>query len=340
MKHIFLCCILCAQLLFLKSQPQIENLVFEGAGIRGVAYGGVIGELEKAGLMQGVVRVAGTSAGAITAMMLALGYNSAEITAIISETKFQRFNDGQYAFFGGLHRLKNHYGWYKADAFDKWLEGIIAAKTGDPEISFSQLKARCYKELVVTGTCLNRQKLIWFSAQTYPHMKVRDAVRASLSIPFYYEALFIDSMGKTYKKYAPGLDIIVDGGITGNFPIYLFDSVIVDPNGNVTRIPNIKTLGIRIDSEGQIGNDSASGGLESVEILDLSDYLQAMYIFTIESLNRQSLVMADWERTISVSSMEIGPKVKRLSDHDKGKLVSSGSICTLRFLQSHEFVLN
>lgn len=333
---ICLLCIICMKILFLKAQPAIENLVFEGAGIRGVAYGGVISELEKAGMMSGVKRVAGTSAGAITAMMLALGYNAEEITAIISETKFQRFNDGQYAFVGGLHRLKKRFGWYKADAFNDWLEDLIQAKTGDPYISFAQLKARGYKDLVVTGTCLNRQKLIFFSAETYPEMKVRDAVRASMSIPFYYEALFIDSLGNAYKKYVQGLDIVVDGGITGNFPISVFDSLAIDSNGILTRFPNAKTLGVRIDSEGQIGNDSVAGGLETLEILDLSDYIQAMYIFTIENLNRQSLVPADWERTISVSSMDIGPKVKRLTKYDKERLLLSGSTHALRFLETYQ----
>ncbi|MCW4467788.1 patatin-like phospholipase family protein [Flavobacterium sp. MFBS3-15] len=77
-----------------ESHP-VENLVFEGAGIRGIAYSGVIKELESHGMMGSVRKVGGTSAGAITAMMVSLGYDSQEIYAIISETKFQKFNDGE-----------------------------------------------------------------------------------------------------------------------------------------------------------------------------------------------------------------------------------------------------
>lgn len=54
-------------------QKQIENIVFEGAGIRGIAYSGAINQLEQIGLLKNVKRVGGTSAGAITAMLLTFG---------------------------------------------------------------------------------------------------------------------------------------------------------------------------------------------------------------------------------------------------------------------------
>jgi hypothetical protein len=76
---------------------QVENLVFEGAGIKGVAYSGVIKELERTGIISNVKRVCGTSAGAITSLMVSIGYSSSEIYQIISETKFQKFNYGQFS---------------------------------------------------------------------------------------------------------------------------------------------------------------------------------------------------------------------------------------------------
>jgi len=41
----------------------IENLVFEGAGIRGIAYAGVLEQMEKADLIKPVKNVAGAKAG-------------------------------------------------------------------------------------------------------------------------------------------------------------------------------------------------------------------------------------------------------------------------------------
>lgn len=156
-------------------------------------------ELESQHLLQSVEKVGGTSAGAITALMASLGYTAEEMAAIISDTKFQKFNDGRFIFIGGLLRMRQNYGWYRSKNFSGWLEDIIRNKTGLADITFRGLHDRGYKDLYVTASCLNRQKLYVFSYETYPDMKVKDAVRASMSVPLYFEAVFIDSTGNVYS---------------------------------------------------------------------------------------------------------------------------------------------
>ncbi len=309
---------------------QVENLVFEGAGIKGVAYSGVIKELERTGVISNVKRVCGTSAGAITSLMVSLGYSSSEIYQIISATKFQKFNDGQFIFLGGFARLSKRFGWYKGKAFTKWLEEIIERKTGNKDITFEQLKGSGFKELYVTATCLNKQKLVVFSRETYPKMKVKDAVRISMSIPLYFEAVFIDSLGNVveHPKNISDFDVMVDGGIIGNYPIFVFDSII-----NGTRIPNFNTIGVRIDTDNQIENDLKNQSLAPLEIQNFSDFMKAFYLIVIENLNRNALIKEDWERTISVSSVGIGPKIKRLSLEQKTALMESGERHARLFLQ-------
>lgn len=319
------------------SQKQkYENLVFEGAGIRGIAYSGVLKELESSGVLKDITKVGGTSAGAITALMVSLGYNSKEIYEIISETKFQKFNDGEFIFFGGFSRLTGKYGWYKGIEFTKWLENIIKNKTGNSEITFEKLQENGYKQLYVTATCMNKQKLLIISSETYPKMKVKDAIRISMSIPLYYEAVFIDSVGTVYKNNHnnKNLDIVVDGGIIGNYPIFIFDSIAIDSSNHKIRIPNFKTIGVRIDSDSQIKSDSIVKELAPIEINKISDYIEAFYIIIIENLNRNQLIPEDWERTISVSSVGIGPKIKKLTNDQKMALIKSGEQHTRDFFKS------
>ena len=57
---------------------EIENLVFEGGGVRGIAFTGAIQCLEEKGILKNVKRFAGSSAGALAATMLALNYNASE----------------------------------------------------------------------------------------------------------------------------------------------------------------------------------------------------------------------------------------------------------------------
>ena len=310
---------------YAQTSPVIKNLVFEGAGIRGVAYCGVISELESNGILPQIEKVAGTSAGAIVALTVSLGYNGEEIESIISETDFKQFNDGKYFFAGGINRTRKYFGWYRGRQFEKWLENIITQKTGNAEITFAELTEKRYKDLYITGTCLNKQQLVIFSKETYPKMKVKDAVRISMSIPLYYEAVFIDAEGNVidHPRNKSGLDVMVDGGFTGNFPVKLFDT---------DNIPNPFTVGFRIDSEQQIKNDIEDKNLAPMAVNNFKQYVNAFYNIVIENLNRQQLNEDDWKRTVSISDGKIGPKIKRLSDEEKRQLILNGKKATQNYL--------
>ncbi len=315
------------------AQPY-KNLVLEGAGVRGVAYAGVIKFMEENKMLHQIEKVAGTSAGAIAALAISIGYSSQEIEQLMYKTKLQKFNDGKFFFVGGLARLNKNYGWYRGKSFTKWLQVIIENKTGNANITFQELHDRKFKDLYVTGTSLTSQKLIVFSHETYPQMKVKDAVRISMSIPLYFEAVLIDSLGSTInKKNAKGhFDIMVDGGLTGNFPISVFDSY-TSSDRNASRIINQSTIGIRIDTPEQIRYDKAQIGLAPIPIERFKDYLSAFYNYALENLNRTSLTKEDWARTISVSSGEIGPKIRKLSVQEKNTLINNGYNAMKEFIK-------
>ncbi|HEY0771138.1 MAG TPA: patatin-like phospholipase family protein, partial [Sphingobacteriaceae bacterium] len=227
--------------------------------------------------------------------------------------KLQKFNDGRFFFIGGIARLNKHYGWYRGKAFTKWLEKVIEVKTGNADITFLELHQKGFKDLYVTGSSLNHQRLLVFSHERYPNMKVKDAVRISMSIPLYFEAIIIDSLGNVLSKppRSNHHHLVVDGGFTGNFPITIFDSTGIH-NGENTRVANPKTLGLRIDSPEQIRYDSLGLGLAPIPISRFRNYMGAFYNYVIENLNRNSLTPADWQRTVSISSGTIGPKIKKL----------------------------
>lgn len=309
--------------------------MFEGAGIRGIAYAGAITAFEKSNMLPGVKRFGGTSAGAITALMLSLGYTAQEITDIIGQTNFKQFNDGRFFFAGGLMRMKKDFGWYRGGKAERWLEKVIVAKTGNANITFSELKQKGFKDLYVTGTSLTRQQLIIFSYENYPDMRVKDAVRISMNIPLYFEAIFMDSTGKIVENPAnkKGLDVMVDGGFTGNFPIRIFDSTKYISHGSINSfLHNASTLGFRIDSDKQIINDGNGKGLAEMPITNLKEYANAFYVMLIENLNRQTLTNEDWSRTISISDAEISPRIRKLSATEINKLVTNGQQAVDQYL--------
>lgn len=188
----------------------IKNLVFEGAGMRGIAYCGAIHELENKGVMGGVEKVGGTSAGAMVALCVSLGYSSAEISGLLYSTDFKKLNDGRFSVAGGINRMNKYFGWYRGQKLTRWLAKIIAQKTGDPDITFEELYDKGFKDLYVTATVLNEQKMVVLSRQTYPRMRIRDAVRISASIPNVFRGGFCEQGRRGFpvapERAGPGCD--------------------------------------------------------------------------------------------------------------------------------------
>jgi NTE family protein len=304
--------------------------------MRGIAYAGAVSELETAGMLKGVKRFGGTSAGAITALLLALDYSAAEIEAVIGSTSFKKFNDGQFFFVGGTVRLRKHFGWYRGKRFEEWLATLVKNKTGNADITFAGLHEAGRKDLYVTGTCLNKQELVVFSHETYPHMRLRDAVRISMSIPLYFEAIFIDGAGKVIRrpKKKKGLDLMVDGGFIANFPIRMFDSTKYGSNSgpNIFDV-NTRTVGVRIDTEEQIRNDLSGGGLAPMPTTNLKEYFGAFYNLVLENLNRQALTPEDWKRTVSIADGAIGPRIRSLRREEVNRLVGNGREAMRQYLE-------
>lgn len=315
-KSLLLFPVLAFQLMYGQPAPAIKNLVFEGAGVRGIAYCGAVQEMESKKLMDGIERVGGTSSGAIIALTISLGYSGKEIENIISKSNFKKFNDGGFFFIGGINRLNKYFGWYKGKKIGKWLEKMIKEKTGNENITFEELHQKGFKDLYITGTSLNKQRAVVFSYESYPKMKVKDAIRISVSIPLYFEPVYIDSSGKTFDhpKLKQGFDMMVDGGVLENFPIHIFDK----------QQPDLYTIGFRIDHEPQIKNDKGDRTLAEMPIDDLKQYFGAFYNIVIENLNRQQLTITDWQRTVSISDGDVLPKVRKLSKEEVTILIENG----------------
>jgi NTE family protein len=304
------------QFMHAQTSPAIKNLVFEGAGVKGIAYCGAVQEMESKKIMDGIERVGGTSSGAIIALTISLGYSGKEIENIISKTNFKKFNDGGFFFIGGINRLNKYFGWYKGKKIEKWLEKVIKEKTGNEDITFEELHQKGFKDLYITGTSLNKQRAVIFSYESYPQMKVKDAVRISISIPLYFEPVYIDSSGKTFDhpKQKQGFDMMVDGGVLENFPIHIFDK----------QEPDLYTIGFRIDHIPQIENDKEDRTLAEMPVDDLKQYFGAFYNIVIENLNRQRLTSIDWQRTVSISDGDVLPKVRKLSKEEVNILIENG----------------
>ena len=72
------------------------DLVFEGGGVKGIGLAGALATLEEREYRP--QNIAGTSAGAITAALLAAGYSAEELRDIIVSLDYRQFQDRAWDF--------------------------------------------------------------------------------------------------------------------------------------------------------------------------------------------------------------------------------------------------
>lgn len=319
--------------------PVYKNLVLEGGGVRGFAYAGAFEVLDSLQLLPGIERVGGTSAGAIQAALLAVGYTPREILQLTAYTKPQAFNDGSWFFGSGIRRLKREFGYYKGDKIAAWIEDLIAQKTGNGRISFAELHAqraaKGYKDLYITGTDLTYQCLRIFSWEQYPDMAVKDAVRISLSIPLYFKPVLIDDKGKVYDKPVAGqrLHLMVDGGALSNYPLFMFDSTryITGGAGVNHYQENPETLGLMMEMPEQIAYNQTQLGKYPLPINNIKDYVKAVYVTLIDKASPEAEGRNQYRRTITISTLNYSGRVRKLPRKVIDDLLESGREGTRKF---------
>lgn len=305
-----------------------RNLVFEGGGVKGIAYGGALDVLDNSGILKNIKRVAGTSAGAINATLLAFGYTSSEVSELIAKTNFKDFEDNSRFFPSNIARILRKFGWNKGDAFHQWIGEQIHKKTQNTNFTFGQLKEAIdggettFRELYVVATNLSQQKSVVFSHETSPDMAIKDAVRMSMSIPLYFAAFKLTE------------DFMVDGGVSYNYPINVFDNekYLSNPaNGEPVDYSNVngyvfnyETLGFRLDSREVIEYAKRDWASPPEKITNIKSYSGGLINYLMEMANKVHLHSNDWNRTIFIDTLDVKTTDFDLPNNKIQELIASG----------------
>jgi len=209
----------------------------------------------------------------------------------------------------------------------KRFAGLAAARQGNP----------CFKLFYCTGTDLSRQRAAVFSAETTPGMRLSLAVRISMSVPLYFEAVLTDDDFHRLRsaRGAAGCHVWVDGGLLLNYPISVFDSCPHVPHHVCCRegIPNQQTLGLKLERPEQISHYTQDSLLAPYGIGNLKEYIGAFYNLAFETLNGAGSLEAERGRTVYISTGHISPRVKRISQAQKQLLYDNGYRAVSAFLE-------
>ncbi|MCB2081316.1 MAG: patatin-like phospholipase family protein [Rickettsiales bacterium] len=314
-----------------------RNLVFEGGGVKAIAYAGALEALHKRLILQQIAFCGGTSAGSIPALLLALGYTLEEIQHTLWETDFNAFTESGTFLPKRLWRFFRDFGWNSGNPLGEWVQARIAAKTHNPHATFSDLAAEPrFRRLYLIGTNLSTRSSEIYSAEHTPNLPVAEAVRISMSLPFFFTV-----MRRIDRKKQEHL--LVDGGILNNYPVKLFDRMhyvdspahqhITDyytkqnralkAKGNSRYVYNRQTLGFRLDSQEEI-NTFQDGTPPHHRIDGLASYSWALMQTLLEAQSSQHLHSDDWQRTIYIDTQGVKTQEFNLSDARKNALVEAG----------------
>jgi len=293
----------------------MRNLILSGGSYNAIMYIGCLRRLEKAGMMNSISTIIGTSAGSVVAFLIALHFTSDEITSFMME----HLADIPSIDAGGgddddsgidacaLLEICNTYGLDDGSRLTSLFRLALASKAGGAsDITFMELGKRFGKHLVICGTNLTKRRSEHFSIDSTPDMSVITALRISCSYPILFTPVLHAG------------DLYVDGGMYNNFPMnYLETAMSTNP------LCEKETIGINICVPRQKITSFTSYVLELlssvVEKANRSEELSALpYVCNIE----QAL-----STTIDLAKIRLDPQ-------QINALVDKGYVCMDGFLQA------
>lgn len=278
-----------------------ENICFSGGGIKTLSFAGAIKVLEKRGLLQGINRFAGSSAGSMFATLLACKFSAEEIIKLIDETDISEL--AEEGFGQNLWRLAFKFGFYSGGPILKWIENMFRKKGLGKYTTFIEVYEKFGSELIITGTNLNRQKTVYYSPCRTPRMSIMDAIRISTSIPLFIQPVNIEG------------DLYGDGGLLCNYPIHIFRSI--DPKLE-------KTIGFYArDTKECTSRHKFENLIQFVDIVISGIREQSQHKYRSKRHH---------QRTIFIDTYHIGATHFNLNEETKKKLFKWGKLATEEWL--------
>lgn len=302
------------------------DAVFEGGGVKGIGLVGAVAVTEEHGYQ--FENVAGTSAGAIVAALIAAGYKADHLKHIIENLDYNEFKDkgliDKIPVIGFALSLGFEKGIYEGEFFETWLRDLLVKAPERPVRSFGDLKTPyddpIYRyRLQVIASDISRGKMLVLPRDISDYsidpdeLDVALAVRMSMSIPFFYEPVVLkDTNG--HPCY------IVDGGILSNYPVWIFDDGSTEPPW--------PTFGYKLVEPGT-GKPHVINGPISL--------FGAMFNTMMEAHDARYIEDSDFVRSIAIPTLGVQTTEFDLSRERSDQLYESGRQAAAEFFQRWDF---
>jgi NTE family protein len=315
------------------------DLVFEGGGVKGIGLAGAIATLEDHGYQH--QNVAGTSAGSISAALLAAGYSAAELREIIMELDYRQFQDrgweDKVPLIERSLSLLLDLGIYEGNFFLQWIRERLEAKGVR---TFANLVHPDYADdprfrhrLQVVASDVTTHQLLVLPRDAGKlgiepdDLDVALAVRMSMSIPVFFEPVLFENP-KTGQTH-----VIVDGGMLSNYPVWLFDC----DDGSPPEWPTFGMLLVEPKPRTPIGARLPKPKMAGKGAGAVLDYVKALAQTMMEAHDRMYVEQSSYARTIPIPTLGVGTTEFDLSKERALALFDSGRWAAEEFLKKWDF---
>ena len=207
------------------------HIVIGGGGIKGCAITGALEAMDTFFNINRIKYIIGSSAGGVIGLLLSLNFSPKEMTNI-----FLNINLADYREIKVGNLIKK-FGVDDGKKIIRLIKAIILQKWDRYNYTFSELFELTGKTLILTGSNISKNKIVYFSRYTYPDMLILDALRITIGYPVLYQPIQLDG------------DYYIDGAALDNYPMGYFKNVkkkigisldtIKDKRKNVHNVTNI-----------------------------------------------------------------------------------------------------
>jgi len=195
-----------------------KKLVLSGGGIKGIAFIGALHILDLYGILPHIDTLVGCSAGAIVALLISIGYTPKQLYQLFIKINFANYHDIQFA------NILTHKGLDSGAKIMRLISIICLRKNLSNTTTFRDLFQKTHKTLVIVGSNITTNRVVYFDHLTAPTMPVLTAIRISISYPYIFEPVLWNG------------GLYVDGGLLDPFPIKYFKSTNNNNNNDVLGI--------------------------------------------------------------------------------------------------------
>ena len=185
-------------------------LILSGGGTRGLVYYGVFKALDELKILENITTFATTSIGSLVSIMYLIGYTVSEMEKFMYLFDTKRFSSFESIEKISIIEILQNYGFDNGENIHIVINKLLKGKGLKENITLLELYQHNKKKFIATTVCINTKSTEYLSYETYPNMRVSDAIRMSTCVPIYFMPVIMNN-----KYY-------IDGGCMDNYPIHLF----------------------------------------------------------------------------------------------------------------------